>query len=215
MDTEWRVIVFKEQWIRTDYLLYGDGAYLLLPSDGEENRFLARSDENGVDFYIGSTSRRNLDTCGRFFSRMYGSFTEPETPETLEDASFSLCITNSISNRKRDFSYFPGFLNNVVFLPSSLPDITIQYEAIIRSSTGIRGNRSYNFCLRLNGTAENNGAGDVIGYLRNEILRLRNESGWRMRIKRGRNTGFSDHLLKKPLAMANFVRIPDDEGLLR
>lgn len=208
----WGRFYFTEESIKTDFLLYKDRGYLALPSEGEENRFLVHSDDSRIEFYVGSSSETNFRTLQKFFEKLYNCYIREETPERIE-ADTSIVLKNGKPFRKSGFSFFPGFVRNVIYLPSSVPDLTLQYEVIVKS--GIRPlsrRKQFNFCAVVRSRMEGANPDTVPDYVKGEITRLREEKKWRLKPVRGRKASFRLDVFRDPLILSNFMRIPEDEG---
>ncbi len=197
--------------IMTDLLLYRDRSYLLLPSEGDENRFLVHSHDSGVHFFIGSSSLENYNMMEKFFTRIYKCYIREEEPEII-DSGLSVALVNKRQLRKIGFNYFPGFVKNMIYLPSSVPNLSMQYEVIIRSSQSLRKERLYNFASHLKMDYDGGSPGRLKGHIRNEVMRLRKEKKWRLKMKNGGKIRFRKDLLREPGFLCNFVRVPEDEG---
>lgn len=193
-------------------MLYKERAYLMLPSVGEENRFLVRSERDSIDFYIGSTSLRNLETMKNFFSKMYDCYITDDRPEMIYPAE-SMVLLNRKFRRKSAFSYFPGFMKSLIYLPSEMDGISLQYEVIIRSSKTIRRRKRYNFCTYVRYGQDDYSDREVRSYVENEIGMLSREKQWKLRMVEGPRARFRSDLLDDPSILSNFVRVPIDEGL--
>lgn len=197
--------------IRTDLALYRDRSHLLLPAESEENRFLVSADEYSIQFFIGSTSLESFSTLEKFFTRMYKCYIMPDSPENLKP-THNIALSNRRIFRKKQLSYFPGFLKNMINLPSSIPDLKMEYEVIIRSDTSIFRAPRYNFLslVRLEYTGSN--PDRISDFLKNEVRRMKEEGNWKLKIKSRNLVKFKGNLLRDPTGLYNFVRVPEDEG---
>lgn len=208
----WGRFYFTEESIKTDFLLYRDRGYLALPSEGEENRFLVHSDDSRIEFYVGSTSESNFRTLQKFFEKLYNCYIREENPERIEPDT-SLVLKNGRKFRHHGFNYFPGFIRNMIYLPSSVPDLTLQYEVIIKSSIRpISHRKLFNFCTLVRTKTEGADPDSVNDYVKGEITRLEEQKKWRMKTVTGRRSSFRADTFRDPLILSNFMRIPEDEG---
>ena len=212
MNYSWGRFYFKSPDIRTDLLLYKDRSYLLLPSEGEENRFLAKASSDSIEFYIGSTSIAGFQAMRGFFSKLYDCRIDEEEPERL-DAPESIALLNRHYIRKKSFSYFPGFMSNILYLPSAIDALELQYEVVIRSSVSWRKDKLYNFCTYVTMDFDGRPAKEIKGYINNDVSRLAKERKWRLKLKKGGRVRFRTDLLSDSFDLCNFVRIPSDEGI--
>lgn len=208
----WGRFYFTDENIRTDFLLYRDRSYLALPSEGEENRFLIQSSDTNIDFYVGSTSMENYTTIQKFFEKLYSCYIKDEIPSPL-NANGSVTLRNSKQSRRHGFRYFPGFIKNVIYLPSSVPDLTLQYEVIIRSrESRLTGRKRFNFCTSVRTEYHGGSIRSVSDYIKGEVARLRKDRNWRMKVSRSGRARFRADIFSDPLLLSNFVRVPEDEG---
>lgn len=211
LEYRWGKFRFKKSGMRTDLNLYRDRAYLTLPSDREENRFLIDSEKDRVDFYAGSTSDEDFRAFEAFFTTQYDLYTTSESVPPIE-ADGVVTLLNRAFSRKRGFSYFPSFLRNIILLPSSLPRLRLQYEVIIRSSRSLRKRKRYNFCTIIRYRYDTKTSDRVRDYVVNEVLRLRDDGKWSAAASFGNRVRFRTDLLDDPFMLCNFVRVPEDEG---
>ena len=210
-DMRWRLLVFNDPSdIGTDLLLYKDRSYLLLPSPGEENRFVIKADSDDIDFYAGSTSLKNLDMMSSFFQKMYNSRSDDHSGPDGEYME-NLVIANSRSNRRFQMFYHPAFVRNIMQIPHHLNDVALSYEVVIRSSISPLGRKRYSFYINLGMSAEDNVRDEVLYSVRENIRNVREEAKWKMILRKGRDFSFRFDLLKKPFALSTFVNVPTDE----
>ncbi|MEM0156524.1 MAG: hypothetical protein QXN26_00470 [Thermoplasmataceae archaeon] len=206
---KWEELVFTQDDIRTDSLLYAEKSYLLLPPDGQENRFLALSSHTSRRFFVYSTSQGGLERLHAFFFRLYGAMFEANAPPDI--FSSHTVLTNSRHNRRISDFYHPRFVRNLMDLSAVDIDITTAYSVTLRKHTGLRGRRGYNFVssMSFRNTEEMEAFRDV---LREEISALRLETGWKLRTKpRGR---VSSSLIRNTFQLINFVRIPAESDFI-
>lgn len=210
LEYRWGKLNFKGPSVNTDLLLYKERSYLILPSEGEENRFFVSADESGVDFFIASSSVRNFQAMRGFFTKMYDCYASEEEPERIQSGG-RFVMTNRNIMKKSAFSYFPEFLRNMIYLPSSVEDLKLQYEVIIRSSHNFRKRKLYNFCVYVRFETEGWNPDEMMVYVRNEVARLNSERKWKMGISTKGRVRFRTDKFDDPMKLCNFVRIPIDE----
>ncbi|MCL5732217.1 MAG: hypothetical protein M1285_02345 [Candidatus Thermoplasmatota archaeon] len=206
---KWEEIIFTQEDIRTDSLLYGEKSYLLLPPDGQENRFLAISSHTSRRFFIYSTSQGGLERLHAFFFRLYGAMFEESAPPDV--FSSHTVLTNARRDRRISDFYHPRFVRNIMDLSAVDSDITTAYSVALRKRTGRRGRRGYNFVASLSfrNPEEMDAFRDV---LREEIRALRMETGWKIATKpRGR---VSNSLMRNTFQLINFIRIPAESDFI-
>ncbi len=212
MNYSWGRFYFKSPDIKTDLLLYKDRSYLLLPSEGEENRFLVKAAGDAIEFYIGSTSISGFQAMRGFFSKLYDCRIDEEEPERL-DSPDSIALLNKKYLRKKGFAYFPGFVSNILYLPSAIDGLELQYEVVIRSSVSLRNKRLYNFCTYVTFDYGGKPVEEVTAYISNDLSRLAKERKWRLKLRKGKKARFRTDLLSNSFDLCNFVRVPSDEGM--
>lgn len=206
---KWEEIIFTQDDIRTDSLLYGEKSYLLLPPDGQENRFLAISSHTSRRFFIYSTSQAGLERLHAFFFRLYGGMFQESTPPDIFTSH--TVLTNVRRDRRIGDFYHPRFVRNLMDLSAVDSDITTAYSIALRKHTGRRGRRAYNFVASISfrNPEEMETFRDV---LREEISTLRLETGWKLGIKpHGR---ISNNLIRNTFQLINFVRIPAESDFI-
>ncbi len=203
--------VKEDDAIRTDLMLYRDRSHFLLPPRGEENRFMVSADDEEIRFYIGSTSLESYSTLERFFTRLYKCYVIENEPGRIRSSNGILLSSRALS-RKRHGSYSPWFIKNMIYLPSSIPDLRMDYEVVIRSSENFARGRRYNFALHLRPDYEGGTRGRVKSFIRSEVSRLRKESGWSLRISGNSKKRMRSDLFRDASSLCTFVRVPEDEG---
>lgn len=212
LNYKWGKISFKETGNRTDLWLYGERSYLLLPSEGEENRFVAKANSTGIDFYIGSTSQSGYQAMRAFFMKLYDCRVDSEEPER-SDSSESIALLNKRIRGRNGSRYFPGFLGNILYLPTAIENLELLYEVVIRSAHSIRKGRLYNFCTLIGIDYDGRPTDEIREYIRNDITRMSMENKWRLKLKRRPAVRFRTDFLRDPTNLCNFVRFPYDEGV--
>lgn len=212
MNYIWGKINFKNTGNSTDLRLYKERSYLLLPPEGEENRFMAKSSGLQIDYYMASTSESGYQAMRAFFMKLYDCRVDREVPERLGNSQ-SVALVNRRLRNSGDFSYFPGFLSNILYLPSALKGLDLLYEVVMRSSHSFLKEKRYNFCTLVAMEYEGKPVDEARDYIRNDIARLAKENKWKLRLKAGRRVRYRTDLLRDPSNLCNFVRFPYDEGI--
>ncbi len=208
----WGRIVFLETGFDTDLLLYRERSTLLLPDRHEENRFVVTSGRDGTFFYIGSSSEGQFQMLKSFFERVYPcTVRKCGAPDGFIEGRVYI---NSRRNRKREDFYYPSFMRNVINIPSMIPGLEIQYQALVKSSFSLLRRRKYSFAVLIGytGNAESVKAADEA--VKDEMLRLKRRFGWKFRMKRksGRLRSFS---MVDPFSLSSFIRITADEEMVQ
>lgn len=194
--------------MHTDLLLYKERSELLVPDINEENRFLIESQGKSIVFMIGSTSEGQYLTLKAFFERLYSIRIERcDTPDRF--LSGRILLNGRRNGRKTDF-YYPSFVRNLVNLPSMLPELRLQYQAVIRSSISLLGHKRYSFAVLIGYTGNTESAKTVEGYLKQETARMRKRFGWKLRMKKSAGR-LRPSVLRESFVLSSFVRVPFDE----
>lgn len=210
-EMKWRVLAFNDlSDLGTDLFLYKDRSYLLLPSLGEENRFLIRAATDSVNFYIGSSSLKNLDMMSSFFQKMYNSKAE-EGRDPSRTRMDNFVLLNSRVNKRFQEYYHPAFVRNIMQMPHHLRGLDLSYEVIIRSSSSPMRRRRFSFYIAIGIDADENIHEDAILAVKENIRSVREEARWKFILEKSEIGTFRFNLLKKPFALSSFVNIPTDE----
>lgn len=207
---KWRMLQFNEtSEIGTDLFLYKDRSYLLLPSEGEENRFMAKSDRYDIIYYIGSTSLKNLEMMSSFFQKMYNSSTRDVTDPGKEYRD-NIILFNSRFNRRFQEYYHPAFVRNITQMPHHFSDLELSYEVAVRSALIPLNRRRFSFYISIGMDAEENVRDDLILSMKDSVRSIRDEAKWKLVPGKGRSS-FRFNMFRKPFALSSFINIPTDE----
>lgn len=207
----------EDKRVLTDKVLYKDRSFLLLPKPSDVNRFYVRASEDRVEFRIGSTSYENFELMKGFFTKLYDcnvEDSEQPPPIVISRPGKVFWLANIRWFRRVKASHFPSFLSNLIYLPSSMPGLKLEYGVTIVSTKKLFNRIWFNFLISIRLDYGVRNMDIPLGYIRNEVRKLRKDWSWKMKIKGGgffkriiyRNDAFQD-----PSLLYNFVRIPVEE----
>ena len=207
----WSRLVFTIPDVRTDMLLYRDRSYLLIPSRNEENEFVAIPGSDRTEFYVSSTSLQNHANIREFFRKLYSCELEKAEPPDLS-GEMRLILVNSFLNRRLKDFHFGSLMASVVNFMEPVEGSTLRYAVKIRSYTGrFSREKRFSFIVSMSISGNKNTSSGFEDMVRKNLRRMRRESGWRMKIKRGRTVRFRTDTLSNPFCLNPFVIIPEDE----
>lgn len=209
---KWGKITFTSENLKTDFMLYKELSYLLIPSESQENRFVINSGENYVHFYLGSTSYRNFAMMESFFTRIYDCVVEPVEQPSFQFAR-KILVTNSPRNKRRGDFYYPEFIRNVVYLPFSLRNMNMSYQIAIRSSVSkLRKEKRFSMFMFVGFDGDEGSINEAIHYFRKEMRSIKSEKRWGLKIIKERDKiRVRTNVLYRSFNLANFIRIPEDQ----
>ena len=208
---KWRRVVFFEPDQRTDLTIYRRFSYFLAPLPGEENRFLAVSTPESINYYVGSNRDGSLKRMSSFFISLYPCYVERVEPD-IGPGNDEFTLINARRNRKtRDF-FDPEFVARIISAPKIAGSITIAYEVVLRSGGDklLKG-LGYSFIVNVTVYGKDEDS-DMIKYmLRRSLSSLKTNHGWRMRLSSNRPVIFRADVFKKTEVLMNFIRFPLDQ----
>lgn len=204
----WKRLVFTRDNIRMDVAAFRSYAYLLVPPAGHVILFRAQSSENKVEFFAGADAPDVLSRFASFFFHMYGTYAEDGIPQDIEGNRISLI---PVWKKVPDF-YHPALLKSIIFLPTTLKGIKIDYTAVISSRRRL-GKRRFSFAASILSDAPFDRVVELVDILRFEAADLREKTGLKLRIVSGERITFRNDRFTTPFHLATFVRIPSDQDL--
>ncbi|OWP56515.1 MAG: hypothetical protein B2I17_05465 [Thermoplasmatales archaeon B_DKE] len=208
---KWSRIVFTGEDLQTDMLLYRDRAYLLIPSHGEENTFMTIAGDERTTFYVSSTSFQDHANVKEFFRRIYPCDLQESDPPDIRTEKRITLVNSFLNKRVREF-FFGSLISSVINFSRPFKGSTLMYAVKIRSYTDrIRREKRFSFVVFLSVSENESMSPELENIVRQNLRRMRKESGWRMKIKRGTTIRFRANTLSNPFCLNPFVSIPEDE----
>ncbi|MHB1708909.1 MAG: hypothetical protein ACYCT2_05485 [Thermoplasmataceae archaeon] len=208
----WSRLVFTALDVRTDMLLYRDRSYLLIPSRNEENVFASIQRGDRTEFYVSSSSLQDHANIREFFRKLYAcEFEKADSPDLSGEVR--LILVNSFLNRRVKEFHFSSLIASVVNFIGPVEGSNLRYAVKIRSYMGrLSREKRFSFVVSFSISGNENTASGFEDMVRKNLRRMRRESGWRMKIKRGRTVRFRTDTLSNPFCLNPFVIIPEDEN---
>jgi len=193
-------------------LLYRDRSYLLIPSRNEENVFVAIPRNDRTEFYVSSSSLQDHANIREFFRKLYACELEKAEPPDFS-GEVRLILVNSFLNRHVKEFHFSSLIASVVNFMGPVDGNALRYVVKIRSYTGrFSREKRFSFIVSMSISGNKSVLSGFEDMVRKNLNRMRRESGWRMKIKRGRTVKFRTDILSNPFCLNPFVIIPEDEN---
>jgi hypothetical protein len=212
---KWKHIVFSKPDLRTDLTMYRRFSYFLTPLPEEENRFLAVSDPNSTEFYVGSNHEESLKRISLFFATIYPCYLE-DADLDIKPGNREFTLINGRRNRKnRDF-FDPEFISRVILAPKIVRSIKVAYEVVLRSGSGsLVKSLGYSFVVNVSVYGGEEDCEMIRYMLRRSLYSLKADHGWIMHLSSGKPVVFRSDTFKRTEFLVNFIRFPlDQEWLL-
>lgn len=200
----WGRIEVANVYGEMDLLHYREKSMLLLPDRGEENRFAVISGSSGTQFLIGSTSLSQFNMLKSFFSHVYNAEVRECGPP--EEFVKGRILLNSRRNRRKIDFHYPSFMQNIVEIPSLIPDVKINYQTVIRTSVSARGRKRFNFAVIVGYTGNTDSVDAIESVIMDEVSRLRKRYRWKFRI-RGKNSRVKSYPMTDSFCLSSFVGV--------
>ncbi|MEM0155382.1 MAG: hypothetical protein QW597_02110 [Thermoplasmataceae archaeon] len=198
--------------VKTDLLLYRDRAYLLIPSTDAENEFLVMANKESIRYFISSTTSQDLSNLREFFRKLYPCEFINEEPAAIHDAQTLVLVNRGWNSRVREF-HSESFLSLLVNFPKPLKESTLKFSVRIRSyTTKLSRKRKFSFIVSTSISGCETTFRDFEILVRQNLRRMKEESGWKMKVCAKKIIKFRTDLLFNPFCLNPFVSIVPDES---
>ena len=209
---KWSKIVFTGEDLRTDMLLYRDRAYLLIPSREGENEFVAVAGDERINFYVSSTSLQDHANVREFFTRVYHCELQETDPPDYGRENRLTMVNSFLNKRVREF-HFGSLISSVINFSRPFEGSSLLYVVKIRSYSGwIRKEKRFSFVVSMSVSGNEGMSSEFENVIKQNLKRIRRESGWRMKISNRKAIRFRTNALSNPFCLNPFVVIPEDEN---
>jgi hypothetical protein len=200
-----------QESVKTDLLLYRDRGYLLIPSTDAENEFLVLANSDSIRYFISSTATQDLSNLKEFFRKLYPCEFINEQPEVIHEARALVLVNRIWNSRVREF-HFDSFLSSVINFPRPQEESTLQYSVRIRSYISRPARkRKFSFIVSASISGGESAYQDFENLVRQSLRRMKEDSGWKMKVSKKGTVRFRADLLANPFCLNPFIAIVPDE----